>query len=268
MKKYIIAVLLSAVLPMTMFAPARAENYSADARKNDMKFLNLNLYQADKLANAFGPDYNMVYFEIEGGARSGILDLYYFYDVNEIFGLGTYSSDAGQFFTKIKPRFSLDGITGKDLSVGPVKEWYLATQFKGFNNGEYYAAGIGTDWHVPGVEMLVLNVWPQFVRFSGAERMSYAGFEACLVWYSTLFRLPHDMTVTYQGWLDWGFSNSYARSNGGNATSTQFQMFNGFYLNKGRYSVSANVKFHKNFSYVDSRYSDETSYLLGLHYRP
>ncbi|MDD4005098.1 MAG: outer membrane protein OmpK [Elusimicrobiaceae bacterium] len=270
MKKTRFAVLaaLAGSLAAGLNAGARAEDYAADVRKNDGKWLSLNLYQADNVANSFGSAYNMLYFEIEGGARSGILDLYYFYDVNEIFGLGTYSSNAGQFFTKIKPRLSIDGITRRDLSVGPVKEWYLATQYKGFNDGEYYSAGVGTDWKIPGVEMLSINFWPKFVRFSGTDRMSYAGLELCFVWYKTICSLPWGSTLTYQGWLDYGFSNSYARSNGNNATSDEFQMFNGFCFNKGRYSASVNIKFHRHFSYMNAQNSDETSWFFGLHYRP
>ena len=33
-------------------------------------------------------------------------------------------------FIKLAPRFSLDAITGSDLSFGPVQEVYLATLFK------------------------------------------------------------------------------------------------------------------------------------------
>lgn len=67
------------------------------------------------------------YLEMEFGGRSGIFDLYGYLDVFNL--TDSDSSDkAGkdQLFVKFAPRMSIDGLTGKDLSFGPVQEIYLA----------------------------------------------------------------------------------------------------------------------------------------------
>lgn len=258
-----------AVLSALCVAGASATAFpDGNIRKNDGTWNNLNLYHMMHTANPFGPSYDNTYFEVEGGARSGVLDLYYFFDVNEIFGWGTYRDQAGQFFTKIKPRISLDALTKRDLSIGPVKEWYVATQYKGFNDGEYYAAGVGTDLAIPGVDFLQLCFWPTFVRFAGSNDITYAGMEVSINWYEKLWQMPGGVVLSYQGWMDYGFSNDYARTSGApNATADQFQMFNGFFLTKDRYSVSLDVKFHHNFGYIDQFHSDDTSFFLGAHYK-
>ncbi len=261
--------LFAALLSFLWAADVSATAFpDGNIRKNDGFWNNINVYHMMHTANPFGASYDNTYLEVEGGARSGVLDLYYFFDVNEIFGWGSDKKEAGQFFTKIKPRISIDALTGRDLALGPVKEWYIATQYKGFNDGEYYAAGVGTDLAVPGVDLLQLCFWPTFVRFSGSSNTSYAGFEFSVNWYKKVWQMPGGIVFSYQGWMDYGFSNEYARTSGvPNSTPDQFQMFNGFFFTKDRYSVSFDVKFHHNFGYINQYHSDDTSYFAGLHYK-
>jgi len=264
MKRYFVILCL---LVCPIGHPIFAADYSDGAlRKNDNLWLQLNLYNAHNLANAFGSAYEDTYLELEGGGRSGFLDMYYFFDVNEIFGWGSHKDEAGDFFTKIKPRFSLDAITRKDLSIGPVKEWYLASQYRGFNGGEYYYAGLGTDLKIPGFDVFGLCLWPQFLRNRQGADMEYTGLQISLNWYTVLFHLPHESTLTYQGWLDYGFLNDDGNDQE-NGTSDEFQMFNGFFVNKGHYSLSMSVKFYHHMTYHDSNDAGATSWFLGVHYR-
>jgi len=268
MRRTILACRLVAASFVLCAAEAGATDYSGgQLRKNDNTWNNLNAYYMMHAANAFGPSYDMAYFEIEGGARSAVLDLYYFFDVNHIFGWGTYYKDAGNFFTKIKPRFSLDALLGRDLSAGPVKEWYFAAQYKGFNGGEYYSAGVGTDMDVPGIDFLQVNFWPKYVRFSEENKMSYAGLELSLNWYKTLRRCPSGAVLSYQGWLDYGFSNVYSIRQGGSSTGDEFQMFNGFFLTKGHWSGSLDVKLHRHLSYSNANAANNVSFFVGGHYK-
>lgn len=237
-----------------------------DIRERDNLWLQLNFYSMHNTANAFGATYNNNYFEVEGGGRSGILDFYYFFDVNEIFGWGRHKEEAGHFFTKIKPRLSIDAATGRDLSLGPIAEWYLAGQFRGYNGGEYYSLGPGWDLRIPGIDVLGLAFWPQFLRDEDGADFAYTGLQASFNWYTVLFRLSRETSLTYQGWLDWGFLNRRARRRE-NGTPDEFQMFNGFFLNRQHYSISASVKFHRHFTYRDSGNADATSWFLGAHYR-
>ena len=268
MKKTLLCCCGILLLGLLAAEQSHATDYSGGhLRKNDNIWNNLNAYYMMRGANAFGPSYDMAYFEVEGGARSAVLDLYYCFDVNHIFGWGTYYTDAGNFFTRIKPRFSLDAITGRDLSVGPVKEWYLATQYKGFNGGEYYAAGVGTDLTIPGIEMLLVNFWPKYVRFSEENKMSYAGLEINVTWYKVLRKFGCGAVLSYQGWLDYGFSNVYSIRKGGSATGDEFQMFNGFFLTKGHWSGSLDVQLHRHMSYSNANAANYASFFVGGHYK-
>ena len=132
MYKTLTALSISAalMLPATSFAV----DYSDDIRKNDYKWMTFNLMQSidNKIPFGFQDD---TYFEMEFGGRSGWLDLYGYLDVFDIFNSSTsdrnkpQGSDdfADNFFFKFAPRFSLDGLTRKDLSFGPVQELYIAT---------------------------------------------------------------------------------------------------------------------------------------------
>lgn len=53
----------------------------------DFTWMQLNLYQGLGVANSFGDTYDLTYFEVEGGGRTGCLNFYYFVDVNDIFGI-------------------------------------------------------------------------------------------------------------------------------------------------------------------------------------
>jgi nucleoside-specific channel-forming protein len=263
-----VRVMVNGIILIVLFLHvcADAADYSdGDLRKNDNLWLNLNLYNMHNAANAFGNAYDETYFEIEGGGRSGVLDFYYFFDVNEILGWGDHKDEAGNFFTKIKPRLSLDALTRHDLAIGPVNEWFLATEYRGFNGGEYYYAGVGTTCSIPGFQVFDFNLWPQFLRNSDGADMEYTGLQISLNWVALLFTLPCDSTFTYQGWLDYGFLNRSAKDQD-SGTSDEFQMFNGFFLNHGHYSASFSIKFHRHFSYHDTRDANSTAWFLGVHY--
>ena len=123
MKKTLLALSL-----MAATAPVLAADYTdGDTRKNDYKWMQANLmYAVNELPG--GSDHD--YLELEFGGRSGILDYYGYVDVFNL----TTDSDSDKFyspkmFMKFAPRISLDGLTGKDLSFGPVQEVYFATLY-------------------------------------------------------------------------------------------------------------------------------------------
>ena len=112
-------------------APVMAADYSdGDIHKNDYKWMQFNIMGS---INEKGPyESTHDYLEMEFGGRSGIFDLYGYVDV---FNLTSDSSSDkadkdGKIFMKFAPRMSLDGLTGKDLSFGPVEELYLSTLFE------------------------------------------------------------------------------------------------------------------------------------------
>ncbi|BFL85238.1 hypothetical protein LFREDSHE_36880 [Shewanella baltica] len=103
-----------------------------DLHGTDYKWMQFNaMYSIDEHPIADGSDAHHNYLEMEFGGRKGIVDLYGYVDV---FNLGNESSgdkvdNASKIFMKFAPRFSLDAITGKDLSFGPVQEVYFSTLY-------------------------------------------------------------------------------------------------------------------------------------------
>lgn len=83
----------------------------------------------------FGPQLNNdVYLEYEALTRKEWFDFYGYLDVPKSFGVGN-SADRGiwdkgsPLFMEIEPRFSIDKLTGSDLSMGPFKEWFFANNY-------------------------------------------------------------------------------------------------------------------------------------------
>ncbi len=239
-----------------------ADFTDGNLRKNDFTWGQMNLYSGYNLANfGGGKSYNDLYLELEGGSRSGVLDLYYFFDVNNILNLGERDEVNGDFFTKITPRFSLDGMLKKDLSVGIVNEWFLATQYKGFNGSNTYYVGLGTNLDMPGFDRFGANIFSAYDSNNWGSEMEHVGYVLALNWYTELINFDNGANISYQGWSDIGFGNKTA------SESTEFQMFNGFFYNKGHYSASYSVKFHDNAGYKESESSDAISHFIGLSYR-
>ena len=103
-----------------------------------------------------------------------------------------------------------------------------------------------------------------------------AGWVLAINWYTNLYRFSEDFNVTYQGWSDFGFANTYSEDLGViyddgedkyEHVATEWQMFNGFFWNYKKYSVSTSVKLHNNFLYTDMPTHDAVSIFVGLHRR-
>lgn len=259
MKKLAVCLCL---LPTLLLA---ADYTDGNLRKNDNLWLALNFYSAHNLANSFGNTYDDPYLEVEGGGRSGILDFYYFADVNNILATGDNDDKSGDFFVKILPRLSLDGLFRKDLAIGPVKEWYLATMYKGGNGFERYYGGIGTDLKLPGFDAFSLNLF-SLCEHVDANHLDYAGFALAVNWYTVLYTFKNQSYLTYQGWSDFGFANQY-EADKEDGTSTEWQMFNGFFYHfTPRYALSASIKFYDHLAYRNAFNDSAVSYFFGAHY--
>ncbi|MDD9200674.1 outer membrane protein OmpK, partial [Aliivibrio sp. S2MY1] len=154
--------LLALSVLATLSAPTFAADYSdGDIHKNDFKFMQFNLMAAIDEKGA-GPESTHDYLEMEFGGRSGIFDLYGYVDVfNLTSDPGSDKDGAEKMFMKFAPRMSLDGLTGKDLSFGPVQELYLATLMEwGGNSGvNTQKVGLGSDIMVPWLGKVGLNFY-------------------------------------------------------------------------------------------------------------
>ena len=138
MRKSLVAL---SVLAASAVPAVNAADYSDDIHKNDYSWSQFNLmYAFDELPGESSHDY----LEMEFGGRSGIFDLYGYVDVFNLSNSSSSDKDgAEKIFMKFAPRVSIDAVTGKDLSFGPVQELYLATLFQwGGNAGN---TGVITD---------------------------------------------------------------------------------------------------------------------------
>ena len=114
-----------AAMSSSAFAADRSDIYATD-----YKWMQFNaMYAFNELPSDGSSGHD--YLEMEFGGRAGIVDLYGYVDVFNLFtqDSGDKAFGANKMFMKFAPRFSLDAITGTDLSFGPVQELYFSTLF-------------------------------------------------------------------------------------------------------------------------------------------
>lgn len=234
---------------------AMATDYSDGIHKNDYSWKQFNLmYAFNELPSAAGNDHD--YMEMEFGGRSGIVDLYGYIDVFNILNSGTSDkSNTGtatndKMFLKLAPRFSLDAMTGKDLSVGPVKEWYISTLFSidGGNGADNVAAtnnafiGLGADVEVPWLGKVGMNLYKLYDMTN--RRQDWNGYQFSANWFKPFMTFDNGSFIAYQGYVDYQFGMDTAK--GYATSSTGFDNFNGIYWHNKRYAVGYGLKYFNN----------------------
>ncbi|WP_019616550.1 outer membrane protein OmpK [Psychromonas ossibalaenae] len=244
MRKSLLALSVLALSSTSAFA---ADYSDGDTHKNDYKWLQFNaMYSFGEIPTSEGAtkeDHD--YLEMEFGGRSGIWDLYGYVDVFNL------SQDSGQkkangvdsnekMFMKFAPRMSLDGLTGKDLSFGPVQELYIATLMNWSGNDVVNNAniGLGSDVMVPWLGKVGLNLMAHYE----IGRSEWDGFHASTNWFKPFFFFENGSFISYQGYIDWQFGMDSAEgksADGGN-------MFNGIYWHSDRFAVGYGLKAYKN----------------------
>ncbi|MGO3406078.1 nucleoside-specific channel-forming Tsx family protein [Marinomonas sp.] len=235
---------------------ALAADYSDDIHKNDYSWRQFNLmYAFNELPDPEGNDHD--YLEMEFGGRSGIVDLYGYIDVFNL--LSSDSSDkygSDKMFLKLAPRFSLDGMTGKDLSFGPVKELYISTLFNidGGNDEDNANAtnnaffGLGADVEVPWLGKVGMNLYALY-DMTGRQQ-DWNGYQFSANWFKPLTTFENGSFLAYQGYVDYQFG---LKSELGATSSTGLANFNGLYWHSKRYAVGYGLKyFHDVYGIEDS----------------
>ena len=250
---------------MTYPLTTLAEDYSGDIHTNDHKWMNLNLmYALKELPRPDKTDHDgHDYFELEFGGRSGILDLYGYVDV---FNLANSSSrdkkGASKMFMKLQPRLSLDALFGKDLSVGPFREWYFSTLFNwGGGGATNYGPdgpvegedvnnsfwGIGTDVMLPWFGKVGLNLYAMY----DMNRKMWNGYQVSTNWFKPFYTFSNGSFVSYQGYIDYQFGGKTTKAL--YPTSTQPDkdytthggtMFNGFFWHSDRFALGYGLKLY------------------------
>ena len=236
--------LLTLSLMAATSAPLIAADYSdGDIHKNDYKWMQFNLMGAfNELPGKSSHDY----LEMEFGGRSGIFDLYGYVDV---FNLASKSNSdkAGdpKIFMKFAPRMSLDGLTGHDLSFGPVQEVYVASLFE-WDGTDYETnpfsvnnqkIGLGSDVMVPWLGKVGVNL---YATYQGNQK-DWNGFQISTNWFKPFYFFENGSFISYQGYIDYqfGMKEEYSSASHGGA------MFNGIYWHSDRFAVGYGLKGYK-----------------------
>ncbi|WP_298774899.1 outer membrane protein OmpK [uncultured Shewanella sp.] len=244
---------LAATAAVAVSAPSFATDYGDDIHKNDYKWLQFNaMYSVGErpVPTSDGNNNHHNYLEMEFGGRSGIVDLYGYVD---IFNLGNETSENGdknpgsgtsKLFMKFAPRLSLDAITGKDLSFGPVQELYFATLFNwdGLNgegvNTSFW--GLGADVMVPWLGKTGMNLYAHY----NLNTKEWNGYQFSANWFKPFVNFDNGSFLAFQGYLDWQFGadSTYTDTGSQILTSQGGNIFFGLYWHSDRYALGYGLK--------------------------
>ncbi|MBW3775373.1 hypothetical protein GL272_00210 [Aeromonas veronii] len=251
--------LIAAGLMAAAATPAFAADYSGDIHKNDFKWMQFNvMHTIDQLPH--GPDgYNDTYLEMEFGGRSGIFDLYGYVDVFDIFdSKHSDKHDGENLYMKFAPRVSLDALTGKDLSFGPVQEVYVASLFNvGGQFGLFESmVGLGTDVQVPWFGKVGMNLYKRHVNEAGsidkdgnktdASAKGWNGQQFSMNWFKPFYTFSNGSFVSYQGYLDYTWGMKEPSHSDGLGT------FHGIYWHSDRFAVGYGLKYFNEIYGIDN----------------
>lgn len=226
-----------------------------DLHGSDYKWMQFNAMYSigEKPENPAAGDQHD-YLEMEFGGRSGIFDLYGYVDV---FNLANQSSSNGdknpgsgksKLFMKFAPRVSIDALTGKDLSFGPVQEVYFSTLFNwdgnvgsGVNSTFW---GVGADVNVPWLGKTGMNLYGYY----DMNAKEWNGYQFSANWFKPFYFFDNKSFLSFQGYIDYQFGADEAyfpnkdnvvmkglSSNGGN-------IFFGLYWHSDRYALGYGLK--------------------------
>lgn len=246
-------------LAATTVAAISGNSFAADRTDlhgSDYKWMQFNAMYSigEKPENpASGDQHN--YLEMEFGGRSGIFDLYGYVDIFNLANEDTKNGDknpgskSSKLFMKFAPRVSIDALTGKDLSFGPVQEVYFSTLFNwdGLNgegvNSTFW--GVGADVNVPWLGKTGMNLYGYY----DMNAKEWNGYQFSANWFKPFYFFDDKSFLSFQGYIDYQFGADEAywpavengplvkgkSTNGGN-------IFFGLYWHSDRYALGYGLK--------------------------
>jgi len=241
-------------------SPATAADYSGGIHQNDNLWLSFNLMRSEDNRLPFR-NAEDTYVEMEFGGRSGIVDLYGYVDMFDALDDSSSDQSGGDnMFIKLAPRFSLDAMTGRDFSIGPVQEWYIATVTNIGDNGpsgglwEHYV-GLGSDVAVPWFGKVEFNLTARYVRenYGAPDEDTWDGYMASTNWFKPFYTFGDGSYLAYQGYLDYKFGADTVGSQPGRS-SNSLEWFNGLYYHTDRFAIGYGLKIYNNMAF----YRDDT----------
>lgn len=257
-------ILLTLILTLGILCSDRsfAADYSDNTHKNDHKWFQFNLLHSVDNKLPFNNKRD-TFFELEFGGRSGIFEAYGFLDVLDIFD--TSKSDLhneDNLFFKFALKLSLDAATGNDLSVGPITEWYIATQTNVGDRSLFeHFIGLGADVQAPWFGKVAPKLMARYVRenFDADNERKFDGYLFTITWFKPFYVLDDKSFVTYQGFLDYTFG-AHEISDETDRTSSSLAWYNGLYWHSDRYAAGYGLKVYKDMALLkDGGFGGDTS---------
>ncbi|MGS0826770.1 nucleoside-specific channel-forming Tsx family protein [Shewanella sp. 0m-8] len=238
--------LAATAIAATMSAPTFAADRT-DLRSGDYSWMQFNyMYAFDELPGEGSHDY----LEMEFGGRAGIVDLYGYVDVfNPSERPDSDKAGKPKMFMKFAPRFSIDGMTGWDLSAGPIQEVYISTLFNwGGGDANLYAPGagdvnnasigIGADVMVPWLGKVSMNLY----KYYEIQAKDWNGYQFSMNWFKPIVNFDNGSFISYQGYLDYQFGADENFNGATNNTTSGGVMFNGIYWHTDNYALGYGLK--------------------------
>ncbi|MGS0690249.1 nucleoside-specific channel-forming Tsx family protein [Shewanella sp. 30m-9] len=216
--------LAATAVAATFAAPTFAADRT-DLRAGDYSWMQFNaMYAENELPRDGSTDNGHDYLEMEFGGRAGIVDLYGYVDVFNVTNrdYGDKNNGASKMFMKLAPRFSIDGMTGWDLSAGPIQEVYFSTLFNwggggisgtrpndvagepdvtidGDVNMSFW--GLGADVMVPWLGKTGMNLYAAY----DLNTKDWNGYQFSMNWFKPVMNFDNGSFVSFQGYVDYQF---------------------------------------------------------------
>ncbi len=130
-------------------------------------------------------------------------DFFFFNDLIYYNGDDNGLSEEWSYYGEVSPRFSLNKITGSDLSVAFIKDWLVATCYEygelaGDDFGlQYGLVGAGVDLDVPFFDFLQINVY---------QRINLKSGDGDTVQVTPVWKMSFPMgesQLIFDGFIDW-----------------------------------------------------------------
>lgn len=244
--KNVKTIALATALTATMAAPAFAADRS-DLRGGDYGWMQFNaMYAVNELPRDGSTDNGHDYLEMEFGGRAGIVDLYGYVDVfnltNRDYGDKGAGKGSSKIFMKFAPRFSIDAMTGWDLSVGPIQEVYFSTLFnwddrvgEGVNSTFW---GLGADVMVPWLGKTGMNLYGYY----DLNNKEWNGYQFSMNWFKPVVNFDNGSFIAFQGYVDYQFGADAVDDEFVPTTSSGGAAYFGLHWHSDNYALGYGLK--------------------------
>lgn len=241
-----LGLIAAGALSLGAFSVNAAEVPEGGIHANDYKWFQFNImHTIDQKPTFDGQDYKDTYLEMEFGGRSGLFDLYGYVDVFDITDSSSSSKhETGGLFMKFAPRMSLDYLFNKDLSVGPVQEWYVSSLNNFDTDLQEHFIGVGADVNVPWLGKTGMNLYARYSakNFDNEDEGSFNGYQFSMNWFKPFYFLDNGSFVSFQGYWDHLFGASDYSDQDGRVSSGGAAFF-GIYWHSDRFALGYGAKY-------------------------